>query len=53
MIQGGDPSGTGHGDYGKYPGYEFEDELNNQSHTKKELWQWQIEVQIQTVVNSL
>jgi cyclophilin family peptidyl-prolyl cis-trans isomerase len=30
MIQGGDPSGTGHGDYGKYPGYKFEDELNNQ-----------------------
>mgnify|MGYP001307671807 FL=1 len=30
MIQGGDPSGTGHGDYGKYPGYEFEDELSNQ-----------------------
>jgi len=30
MIQGGDPSGTGHGDYGKYPGYEFKDELNNQ-----------------------
>ena len=30
MIQGGDPSGTGHGDYGKYQGYEFEDELNNQ-----------------------
>ena len=30
MIQGGDPSGTGHGDYGKYPGYEFEDELNKQ-----------------------
>src|SRR6056300_212069 len=30
MIQGGDPSGTGHGDYGQYPGYEFEDELNNQ-----------------------
>ena len=30
MIQGGDPSGTGHGDYGKYPGYEFDDELNNQ-----------------------
>ena len=29
MIQGGDPSGTGHGDFGKYPGYEFEDELNN------------------------
>ena len=29
MIQGGDPSGTGHGDYGKYPGYEFEDELDN------------------------
>ena len=23
MIQGGDPSGTGHGDYGKYTGYEF------------------------------
>ena len=30
MIQGGDPSGTGHGDYGKYPGYKFNDELNNQ-----------------------
>ena len=30
MIQGGDQSGTGHGDYGKYPGYEFADELNNQ-----------------------
>ena len=30
MIQGGDPSGTGHGDYGKYPGYQFQDELNNQ-----------------------
>ena len=30
MIQGGDPSGTGHGDYGKFPGYEFDDELNNQ-----------------------
>ena len=30
MIQGGDPSGTGHGDYGKYPGYKFDDELNNQ-----------------------
>ena len=30
MIHGGDPSGTGHGDYGKYQGYEFEDELNNQ-----------------------
>ncbi len=29
MIQGGDPSGTGHGQMGKYPGYEFEDELNN------------------------
>ena len=28
MIQGGDPSGTGHGQMGKYPGYEFEDELN-------------------------
>ena len=24
MIQGGDPSGTGHGQMGKYPGYEFE-----------------------------
>ncbi len=33
MIQGGDPSGTGHGDYGKYPGYEFEDELNNQPYS--------------------
>ena len=30
MIQGGDPSGTGHGEYGKFPGYTFEDELNNQ-----------------------
>lgn len=29
MIQGGDPSGTGHGDMGKYPGYKFDDELNN------------------------
>ena len=29
MIQGGDPSGTGHGEMGKYPGYEFEDELND------------------------
>ena len=35
MIQGGDPSGTGHGDYGKYPGYEFEDELNNQKPYEK------------------
>ena len=30
MIQGGDPSGTGHVEMGKYPGYKFEDELNNQ-----------------------
>tara|TARA_B100001996_G_scaffold329805_1_gene277673 strand:- start:607 stop:1242 length:636 start_codon:yes stop_codon:yes gene_type:complete len=30
MIQGGDPSGTGHGEMGKYPGYNFKDELNNQ-----------------------
>ena len=30
MIQGGDPSGTGHGEMGKYPGFKFEDELNNQ-----------------------
>ena len=29
MIQGGDPSGTGHGEMGKYPGYEFRDELDN------------------------
>ena len=29
MIQGGDPSGTGHGDMGTYPGYKFSDELNN------------------------
>jgi len=36
MIQGGDPSGTGHGDYGKYPGYTFEDELNNQQPYEKE-----------------
>ena len=35
MIQGGDPSRTGHGDYGKYPGYEFEDELNNQKPYEK------------------
>jgi len=35
MIQGGDPSGTGHGDHGKYPGYKFEDELNMpQNYTK-------------------
>ena len=35
MIQGGDPSGTGHGDMGKYPGYKFEDELNNQREYEK------------------
>ena len=35
MIQGGDPRGTGHGDYGKYPGYTFEDELNNQQPYEK------------------
>ena len=35
MIQGGDPSGTGHGDMGKYPGYKFEDELNNQQPYEK------------------
>ena len=35
MIQGGDPSGTEHGDYGKYPGYTFEDELNNQQPYEK------------------
>src|SRR6056300_1366445 len=35
MIQGGDPSGTGHGDYGKYPGYTFEDELNNEQAYEK------------------
>ena len=29
MIQGGDPSGTGHGEMGKHPGYNFNDELNN------------------------
>ena len=29
MIQGGDPSGTGHGDMGTYPGYKFNDELDN------------------------
>ncbi len=27
MIQGGDPSGTGHGEGGTFPGYTFEDEL--------------------------
>ena len=35
MIQGGDPSGTGHGEMGKYPGYKFEDELDNQRAYKK------------------
>ena len=35
MIQGGDPSGTGHGDMGKYPGYDFEDELNNPMNYEK------------------
>ena len=35
VIQGGDPSGTGHGDMGKYPGYKFEDELNNQQPYEK------------------
>jgi cyclophilin family peptidyl-prolyl cis-trans isomerase len=35
MIQGGDPSGTGHGEYGKYPGYTFNDELDNQQPYKK------------------
>ena len=35
MIQGGDPSGTGHGEYGKCPGYTFEDELNNQQPYEK------------------
>jgi len=35
MIQGGDPSGTGHGDRGRYPGYKFLDELNSpQNYTK-------------------
>jgi cyclophilin family peptidyl-prolyl cis-trans isomerase len=27
MIQGGDPTGTGHGGEGRFPGYTFEDEL--------------------------
>ena len=27
MIQGGDPTGTGHGNGGEFPGYTFEDEL--------------------------
>ncbi len=35
MIQGGDPSGTGHGDMGKYPGYKFDDELNNKQPYEK------------------
>ena len=35
MIQGGDPSGTGHGEYGKFPGSTFEDELNNQQPYEK------------------
>ena len=35
MIQGGDPSGTGHGEMGKYAGYKFEDELNNQREYEK------------------
>ena len=37
MIQGGDPSGTGHGEFGKYPGYEFEDELIIKFHMKRVL----------------
>ncbi|MBW3659866.1 MAG: peptidylprolyl isomerase, partial [Actinobacteria bacterium] len=28
MIQGGDPTGTGHGNGGQFPGYTFEDELS-------------------------
>lgn len=28
MIQGGDPTGTGHGNQGEFPGYTFEDELD-------------------------
>ena len=35
MIQVGDPSGTGHGDMGKYPGYDFEDELDNPMNYEK------------------
>ena len=35
MIQGGDPSGTGHGEYGKFPGYTFDDELDNQQPYEK------------------
>ena len=35
MIQGGDPSGTGHGEMGKYPGYDFEDELDNPMNYEK------------------
>jgi cyclophilin family peptidyl-prolyl cis-trans isomerase len=35
MIQVGDPSGTGHGEYGKFPGYKFDDELNNQQPYEK------------------
>ena len=35
MIQGGDPSGSGHGEYGKYPGYTFNDELDNQQPYEK------------------
>ena len=35
MIQGGDPSGTGHGEMGKYPGYKFDDELNNKQPYEK------------------
>ena len=35
MIQGGDPSGTGHGERGKYPGYDFEDELDNPMNYEK------------------
>jgi cyclophilin family peptidyl-prolyl cis-trans isomerase len=27
MIQGGDPTGTGHGGQGRFPGYTFQDEL--------------------------
>ncbi len=35
MAQGGDPSGTGTGDMGKYPGYQFVNENNDLSFDKE------------------
>ena len=35
MAQGGDPSGTGNGDMGKYPGYQFENENSDLTFDKE------------------